>query len=215
MTKVANRIALELSYPEEKRQVIEYGLLAIFQTVLMTVIVLALGAILHIFIEAAILCFAVSILRKYSGGAHASSMASCTIVGVIFCIAFGLAMKTLSTLEISFIMLVIASIIVFAFAFITAILRAPVDSPNKPIRTEQKKRRMKIGTLIVLFLYMLISTTLLFNYNQSPVYISALLSLLLSVFWQIGSLTGPGRVVLEGLDRVIYGIITFGRRTSS
>lgn len=207
--KVANRIALELSYPEEQKQVIAYGLIALFQTFLMTAIVLITGAILNIFIESAILCFAVAILRKYSGGAHASSIASCMIIGVVFCIGFGILIKTISQIGISPIILLILSILVFASAFYIAIRRAPVDSPNKPIRTEQKKRKMKIATNVLLSLYMLISTVLLFNFNLSPIFVSALLCLLLSVVWQMSSLTNPGKVFLKGLDRLIYRIITW------
>lgn len=209
---VADKISLKLSYPEEQRKVIAYGLTALFQTFFMTAIVLLLGAILNIFIESAILCFAVAILRKYSGGTHASSIASCTIIGVVFCIGFGILIKTISQTGMSPIVLLILSILVFASAFYIAIRKAPVDSPNKPIRTEKKKRKMKTGTIALLSFYMLISTVLLFNISLSPIFVSALLCLLLSVTWQMSSLTSPGKVFLEGLDRLIYRIITFERR---
>ena len=143
--RVANRISMELAYPEEQRQVIAYGLTAIFQTVFMTAIVLALGAVLHIFVESAILCFAVSILRKYSGGTHASSIGSCTIIGVVFCIGFGIALKALGVIAVSPVVLILASILTFGYAFFVAIKKAPVDSPNKPIRTEKKRKKMRLG----------------------------------------------------------------------
>ncbi len=202
--KVANKIASELSYPEEQKQVIAYGLIAIFQTLLMTIIVLVLGAILNIFIESAILCFAVSILRKYSGGAHASSIVSCTTIGVVFCIGFGMTCKALGAITMPWILLLGLCMLVFTFAFYIAIKNAPVDSPNKPIRTEQKKKKMKTATILLLFVYMVVSAILLFNDSRSPIFVSALLSLLLSIVWQMGSLTKPGKVFLEGLDRLVY-----------
>lgn len=210
--RVADKISLILSYQEEQRKVIAYGLTALFQTFFMTAIVLLLGAILNIFIESAILCFAVAILRKYSGGTHASSIASCTIIGVVFCIGFGILIKTISQVGISPIILIVLSVLVFAAAFIIAIKKAPVDSPNKPIRNEKKKRKMKIGTITLLSLYLAVSAVLLYNYNLSTVFVSLLLCFLLSVAWQMSSLTSPGKVFLEGLDRLIYGIITFERR---
>jgi accessory gene regulator B len=204
---------MELAYPEEQRQVIAYGLTAIFQTVFMTAIVLVLGAILHIFVESAILCFAVSILRKYSGGTHASSIGSCTIIGVVFCIVSGIAMKALSTLAVPPGILVIACALTYATAFFVAIQKAPVDSPNKPIRTEKKRKKMKKATIIVISVYMVISAVLIFNSDRSVIFVGSLFCLLLSVIWQMSSLTNPGRIVLEGLDRLVYRIITFGRRT--
>lgn len=205
--RVANKLASELSYTEEQKLVLVYGLIAIFQTVLMTAIVLLAGALLHAFIESAILCFAVSILRSYSGGAHASSIASCTIVGVVFCAGFGVAMSQMARLAIPLAVLTVLGGLVFVSAFYVAIQKAPVDSPNKPIRSESKKKKMKLATMVVLFLYLVVSAVLLFNYSRSSVFVSALLSLLLSVVWQMGSLTTPGRVFLEGLDRLVYGRI--------
>lgn len=211
--RVASKIAKELSYPDEQKRVIAYGLIAIFQSLLMTTIVLLIGFILNTFIESAIMCFAVSILRKYSGGSHACSIASCTIIGIIFCTVFALISKMLGTVLTSPIFLLITGILIFGFALIIAILKAPVDSPNKPIRSVQKKKKMKNFTLIILIIYFVISMILLLNFNRSPAFISAFISLLFSVAWQMSSLTIPGKTILGGLDRLIYRVITFERRT--
>lgn len=211
--RVASKIAKEMSYPEEQKRVIAYGLIAIFQSILMTTIVLMLGFILNTFIESAIMCFAVSILRKYSGGSHACSIASCTIIGIIFCTAFALLSKMIGAVLTSPIILIITAIFVFGAALIIAVLKAPVDSPNKPIRSVQKKKKMKSFTIILLFIYFVISMVLLLDFYRSTVFVSALISLLFSITWQMSSLTVPGKVLLEGLDRLIYGVITFERRT--
>ena len=207
--KIADKIALELAYPDERRQVLAYGLIAMLQTVLMTAIVLIAGALLNIFIESAILCFAVAILRKYSGGAHARSIASCTIVGVMFCIGFGFAMKSLGRVEITPVVLIIISVLTFSYALYIAIRKAPVDSLNKPIRTEKKRKNMKRATIVLISLYMVVSAILIFYLNRSAVFVSALFCLLLSVIWQMSSLTNPGKRFLENMDRLIYGIITW------
>jgi len=212
-SRIANKIALELSYKDEQKQVIEYGLIALLQTLFMTAIVLLLGSLFNIVIESMILCFAISILRKYSGGAHAGSIASCTIIGVVICVVFGMAMKYLGSLTISPVLLMFVIILVFVYALIIALRKAPIDSPNKKIRSEQKRKKMKDSTIILLLVYFLISMVFLFYINRSSVFSSALLSLLLSVVWQISSLTNPGKFVLEGLDRLVYRIISFGRRT--
>ena len=211
--KVATKIANELSYPEEQKNVIAYGLIAVFQSLLMTFIVLTLGLILNTFIESTILCFAVSILRKYSGGTHACSITSCTIIGVMVCTFFALVSKLLGPSMAHWVIMSISGVLVYVYAIAIALLKAPVDSPNKPIRTVQKKRKMKSYTIIVLAVYIVISTILLFNINRSPIFSSALISLFLSVIWQMSSLTLPGKIFLEGMDRLVYRVITFERRT--
>jgi accessory gene regulator B len=211
--KVANRIAMELSYPEEQEKVIAYGLVALLQTLVMTILTLLIGALCGIFIEAAVLCFAVSFLRKYSGGAHARSMGSCITIGVMFCIIFGLIIHGVSVFSVPLIAGIIPAFLVYSLALVVAIRKAPVDSPNKPIRTESKKKRMRIGTVLMLVFYMLISSILLIYWDRSTMIVGVFWCLLLSVMWQMGSLTNPGKVFLEQLDRLIYGIITFERRT--
>lgn len=207
--KLANRIALELSFSDERKQVIEYGLIAIFQSILILSFVLVLGAILNIFMEAVILSFAVSILRKYSGGTHASTSMSCALVSVVFCLGGGLLMRSISETGILPVYLYAIDSIVFIFAFIISLRNAPVDSPNKPIRTERKKHRMKMTTLVILSFYFLISLILLYQ-SRSPIFVSWLLCLLLSVIWQVSSLTKPGKIVLEGLDHLIGKTFTKG-----
>lgn len=211
--KVANRIAMELSYPEEQEKVIAYGLVALLQTLVMTILTLVIGALCNIFMEAAVLCFAVSFLRKYSGGAHAKSMGSCITLGVMFCIIFGLIIHGVSVFYVPVIAGILTALLVYSFALVVAVKKAPVDSPNKPIRTESKKRRMRNGTILMIVFYMLISSVLLIYWNHSSIIVSAFWCLLLSVMWQMNSLTNPGKVFLEWLDRLIYGIITFERRT--
>ncbi len=204
----AKKIAKELSYSDEQQQILSYGMIAILQTLVMTAIVFFIGALIGTFIESAILCFAVSFLRKYSGGTHAKSIESCTIVGVLFCTIFGLVSKAMSQHVNSFLTLILLSSIVFLYAFIIARWKAPVDSPNKPIRSVAKRKRMKFMTLITLSIYFVISMALVFFHNNSLVYVSSLICILFSIVWQISSLTAPGDFVLENIDRLIYRIIT-------
>ncbi|MHB1485803.1 MAG: accessory gene regulator ArgB-like protein [Saccharofermentanales bacterium] len=207
--RLASKIAQELSFSDEKRQVVEYGLIAILQSILIVTLVLLLGALFRIFMEAAILCFGVSILRKYSGGVHASTSLSCTMVTIIFCISGGLLMSLVSQTGILQLTLFIITLFVFIYAFIISFRNAPVDSPNKPIRTVLKKHKMKMYTIYILSSYFLISMILLYQ-SRSPFFISALLCLLLSVLWQISTLTKPGKIVLESVDHLIYKTFTKG-----
>ncbi|MHB8963849.1 MAG: accessory gene regulator ArgB-like protein [Saccharofermentanales bacterium] len=212
MEKLANRISMkiasELSYSQEQQEVIEYGLIALIQTVLMVAIVLSIGAAIGIFLESAIVCFGVSFLRKYSGGAHASSILSCTIISTILCISFALLGSFLGGIITSDAILSLLVILTYSFAVVVVITKVPVDSPNKPIVSEAKRRRLKIRTLIVITAYILVSAGLFFGRNYLEYAAGALICLLISVAWQMGTLTGPGNFLVEGSDRLVYRVIT-------
>jgi accessory gene regulator B len=205
--KISTKIATELSYSQEKRKVIEYGLIAVIQTLFTFTLTLIFGFTLGVFAESALICLAVSLLRKYSGGAHASSMMSCSIVSITACILLALTGRWLASLHsIDTVQIAVGAGIYFP-ALLIALIRAPVDSPAKPIRTNKKKIRMKKNTLTILVFYITISAFLFFYQDAFYFAVSLYFCLLLSVAWQIGSLTKPGRYVLERYDGIIYRII--------
>ncbi|MHB1452386.1 MAG: accessory gene regulator ArgB-like protein [Saccharofermentanales bacterium] len=212
MEKLANRISMkiasELSYSQDQQEVIEYGLIALIQTVVMMITVLLLGLILGIFIEAAVVCFGVSILRKYSGGAHASSIMSCTIISTILCIGFAFLGRVLAEVATSDISMILITLSAYLFAVFITITKVPVDSPNKPILSAKKRLRLKVRTLIVLTVYLLISAVLIFSRNLLDHAASASVCLTIAIAWQMGTLTGPGSILVEGSDRLVYRIIT-------
>lgn len=206
--RISTRIASELSYSKDQQEVIEYGLIALIQTIVMVVTVLLLGAILGIFAEAAVVCFGVSILRKYSGGAHASSIMSCTIISTILCIGFAFLGRFLAEAASSDISLILMTISAYLFAVIIVITKVPVDSPNKPIVSAKKRMRLKVRTLIVLAAYLSVSAVLFFSRSLLDHAAGASVCLLISIVWQMGTLTGPGNSLVEGSDRLVYRIIT-------
>lgn len=206
--RIASKIASELTFDGEKKQVLSYGLTAILQSVVMTITVAVLGALLHVFFESLTICFAVSLLRKYSGGAHAQTIASCTVVGILTCLLFGLIAQYMGDKPVPDLIYIILILIIFLYSLAIAVQKAPVDSPNKPIRTETKKKRMKKATIFLLSLYLVVSTILFLYRDSSSLIGNIMICLLFSTVWQMSSLTKGGKIALEGLDRVVYRIIT-------
>ena len=70
---IANKVALELSLDDDNREVIAYGTFALIQMLFSIILVFLFGLLFHVAFEALIISFTGSILRKYSGGVHASS----------------------------------------------------------------------------------------------------------------------------------------------
>ncbi len=142
MEKLAKRIAREIAQTlhqdVEKEKTVAYGLIAIIQTTSTVLLVLFIGLIIGAIAEAMILCFSVSLLRRYSGGAHALTIELCTAMSVVYCTAFSYVSKFVVGPAIGWYLLTALSAGIYIMAVVVVYLRVPVDSPNKPIRTEKK-----------------------------------------------------------------------------
>ena len=167
--KLAEKISGELNLDSDKQEIISYGAFAFFQILLSIFLVIVFGALFGILWEALIFSFAASILRKYSGGVHASSAGVCLIIGTVVTIgcAYGL-----SLLSVFFTVwgVVVFSAISFSFCFFIIYKYAPVDSEAKPIQTAAKRARLKKGSLWLLFFYFVIACVLIvcFYITESP-----------------------------------------------
>ena len=200
--KLANNISLSLGYDAEKEAVVAYGLVAMIQISLTTALVLLLGILVGAPVEALIVCFSVSILRKYSGGAHAKTAEFCTCFSVIYCISAAvLTEKILVKIYDPFLMAV-ASVLIFALSFLIINKFAPVDSPKKPIRTDKKKARMRRGSFIVLLIYLVILVAFFALGYQNRIFQSYGISLLWGLSWQIFTLTHSGALFIEKMNQI-------------
>ena len=195
----ARKIAEALSYDAEKEAVIRYGLLAIVQIVVTLVLVFLFGLLVGAPVQALIICLAVSILRKYSGGVHADNVDFCTIFSVIYCTVTSVISIWLAGAYSQWWMLS-AITLVYAASFYIAYRYVPVDSPNKPIKSAQKIKRMRRGSFLILGVYTLISVTFFLLSSRVPVFQSYGIGLLFGVSWQVLTLTPLGAILLHKLN---------------
>ncbi len=198
--KIAGNIAHQLGYDEEKEAVVAYGLFAIFQIFANILLVLFLGILIAAPAEAMIVCLSVGILRKYSGGVHASSAALCTVIEAVYCTATALISKRLILSAYNPEVMLAVIVILYPISFITVKKYAPVDSPQKPIRTEKKRTRMKKGSLLVLSFYFTLSVILFFSGYRYRLFNSYGISLLFGVSWQVFTLTPLCANLLHRVD---------------
>ena len=200
--KLAANIARTLDYDAEREAVIAYGLVGITQIIITFTLVLFFGFLVGAPVEALIVCTAVGLLRKYSGGAHAGSAELCNAISVVYSTSSGfIAKKYLSAIGHPFLMLSLTGLL-FCVSYLVVYRYAPVDSPNKPIKTVKKRKRMRKGSFIILTVYFLLSAALLFWGCDNEVFASYGISLLFGFFWQIFTLTSPGASLLHSLDLV-------------
>ena len=204
---VSDKISTELKLDNERREVIAYGAFALLQTILSIMLVLLFGWIFKVTLQALIISFVVSILRKYSGGVHATTSDACTIIGTA--VFVGLA-KVLSFSESWLSLELLFGIlgILFCWCYYIAFKLAPVESPAKKI-SSQKKKRMKKGSIITLSVYVLltVSTIILYyslEYKRLLVYC---LCICIGSVWQMFTLTKAGHLSLIKIDKLLNYIL--------
>ena len=147
--KASEYLAKELNYDEEKQQVLAYAVENILLTVMGFVVVIAVGVLLQAPLETLLASISGIILRKFSGGAHASTRTKCLIIGAILYPGAGWLIKNLSPFGgYQAVVLLALGIVSFLLVF----LYAPVDSPAKPIVSPEFRRRLRngsIGTVLI------------------------------------------------------------------
>ena len=203
---ISNNLKRELNLDEDKRSIIEYGLFAFFHMGISILLVAIVGAIFNVMIEALIISFSSAILRKFSGGAHASTAANCAIVGVLISVIPAYIIKNMS-LNSNYIIFI--GILLYIISFITIYKLAPVDSPNKPIKKVDKIKRLKRGSIIILSIYMIIVTfNIITSYvNKKNVFLLYSSCIYIGVLWQVSTLTKFGYFIVDIIDSLFIKIL--------
>ncbi len=196
--KMATIIIREGNLDEKKKAVLAYGVFSIIQPIFSLVLTLIFGMIFHVWIEAIIISVAASVLRKNSGGAHASSAERCLIIGVFIFLLLACFTK--------FVLIKIpAGILVFILAmsifmsYIIIVKYSPVDSASKPIKESDReifrKKSVKILNIfnVTAVVFFLVSFFEHFCLSLS-------VSIVLGVLWQSLTLVKIGKTILNGLD---------------
>lgn len=205
----AEYIAIELKLNRDNKEVVAYGVFAILQTLISILLIVIFGIMFKCLLEALIISFTVSILRKYSGGVHASSFERCTILGTIICIGEAIIVKKLIYPAINMKLLIFITAVIFIFSYITIIKLAPLDNPKKPIKNDVKKKKMKKASIVVLTIYLMIvvfSTILGLYFRLDNLFIY-LICIEVGLLWQILTLTNIGYLLVSKLDNVLKKII--------
>ena len=110
---IANKVALELSLDQDNKEVIAYGTFALIQTFFSIIFVFIFGLLFHVAFEALIISFTAAILRKYSGGVHASSPGNCTFIGTIVCVGQAVLISLLINAVFNFKLVVTLGVVIF------------------------------------------------------------------------------------------------------
>lgn len=204
--KISDNLKMELNLDEDRRSIIEYGIFAFFQMIISIIVVAIIGFMFNVMVEALIISFTGAFLRKFSGGAHASTPTNCAIVGTVISVIPAYLFKNVN-INYNYIMFI--GILVYICSFIIIYKLAPVDSPNKPIKNIEKIKRLKRGSIIILSIYMIIVVLnlLLYYTNKSSFLLTYNFCIYIGIVWQVFTLTKYGHILIKKIDFLLIKIL--------
>ncbi|GAA0177332.1 accessory gene regulator B family protein [Clostridium sediminicola] len=202
---LANKISEELNLGNDKKEVIAYGAFAFVQTFIILLFLIVLGLIFDVLVEALILSIATSILRKYSGGVHASSPETCTVLSIIVCMVEAVFIVHFIVPMSNILAVITIVVISFIWAYYYIYKLAPVDSSSKPIRSEVKKKKLKKYSFAIVSGYLIfaLSNIVLYSFMGKNSFLNYTLCMCGSIWWQVFTLTQSGHTFVNKFTKVI------------
>lgn len=212
---IASRISTNLSIDNDHEEVLAYGAFAFLQMVVSIFMVVVFGAIFNVLLEIMVISFSAAALRKYSGGAHATTPMSCAISGMIVFGVLSFLVKYL-IIKVDFIYILLALFSAFIFVFYVMYKYSPVGSVNKPLKKETTRSRLKKQSMECVLLLLIVDVILTSIYFQTKSYYLQLVAVCISVgiVWQSITLVSLGHYIIDKLDKFLKDTNKLIRRTN-
>lgn len=197
-------IGKSLNSSSDEVEVIEYGLIAISQFILILGISMLVSCIGGFIIESLIVFFSVVLLRQTIGGFHASNYYSCSIISICCIVLFGYLSKYVITVFVSYKIILIFISIVYFYSVCIIYKYAPIDCPNKRIKGKDKIKKLRIRAFVLISIFLIVTSIFLWLHNRYGVkYLSYSVSLILSILWQVTMLTYMGSCIIHSTDKIL------------
>lgn len=202
---ISNKLKKELNLDEDKRSIIEYGLYAVFHMIISIIMVGIVGSLFSVMYEALLISFIQAILRKYSGGVHASTPFNCIVIGILVAV---LPAYLINNINFNIIYIIILGIILYIISLIIIYKLAPVDSYKKPIKKKEKIKRLKKSSIIILSIYMIVVcfNVIMYCIKKNEIFLNYSACIYTGVLWQVFTLTRCGHYIVNKLDSLLINI---------
>lgn len=194
---------MQLSLDQEKRSVIAYGLIGLLQVTTLFIIIAIIGILSDSFYESMFIFLGVGFMRKSTGGAHSKTMMGCNTVSILSIALLAIASRYLLSTPIGSYVNSGITMMVFLLGFVIFYLRVPVDSPNKPIVTIEKIKRLRKESFSKLFLFFILTVVSIQLADTHERFYSIASSIRVAMIWQAITLTVTGTYLLSKLDLVV------------
>lgn len=203
---IANYLAKELQFDQDKKEVIAYGMFILIHTLISIGLVVIGGLVFGVLVESLIVSFTIAILRKASGGAHASRPGICAFVGMVIAVGFAKIIVVLKITSVTASIGVGLVVVVIGYYLINKL--APVDSSAKPIRKDSKRQSLKRKSIAILGVYCIIAIINIIGYqlSKNTNLLSYTSCIYAGTMWQVFTLTQKGHVTVKAIDNFFKNI---------
>lgn len=202
--EMSSKLGDRLNKSKEEVAVLKYGMFVILHTSIIMIVSLIIGFITNSVKEILIISICSAMLKRYSGGVHASSPMRCMIVGVSMSTILTLIVKmcVAKLNSINFLLVLVAGILVCYFVLYK---RAPIGSKQKPLKKESKRKLLRKKSFNVMNLYSIAIFSLYVIYiNNDSSYIKSIcISILFGALIQIFALSKIGEKVIMDTDKIL------------
>ena len=164
-SKLTDRLLTYHFIEPDKRKYYEYTFDYFFDFIMYIISIIFTGCIFRVPILAILYLLLLCPLKMISGGAHASTHLSYTIISYSVCIITLLICKYCPipiTIQIS----------IYLLSLIISVFLTPVDHPNKRLNAQQKSRHKHIFIILSVGVSLLFVITIIFNQNPYSCLIS-------------------------------------------
>lgn len=210
MENLCNNIAFGLCQSKDKNcdeyEILRYGVFVFLHVCNAVILTIIFGLLTGTCFEICIISLMAALMKRNSGGVHCSSPNRCIITGIIISYMFVLIGKTLINVKLD--ILYILSIIILIHSFLIIYIKCPVPSPNKPLKKETTRKRLRKNALyiyficVILFIISILLNLLNTNYNLN----SLVLYIILGMYMQVFALTTFGSEFILFIDKVLLKI---------
>lgn len=156
-TKISKYLADELHYSDEQKIVLAFAVEGIILTISAFAAIMVLGFIIGAPWETFFAAVSGGLLRKFSGGAHCSTPLRCVITGAVLYSGIGLITKVLYSYGGQNIYSLLGVLIFGGFCLALILLYAPVDSPAKPIISPSFRKKLRLGSILTVLVFIVIN----------------------------------------------------------
>jgi len=199
LKRITEHIAGQTNLDKNGREALFYGLQVFCLNVSGLLAVLAVSWALNCLPEAVMVAVIVALLRSLAGGAHCTTPARCTVATALIFPLLGktaVFLQTLAQLNLApYIILVYISSLTVIF------LKAPVDSPAKPINTAKHRLRLRVLSLAAVTALTIVQLILL--QYQSGISQKVIVAVGLGILWATFILTCIGHKFMALLDNLL------------
>lgn len=201
---LSQKLGEKLNKTNEEVAVLNYGLFVILHTLISAAVMLGIGYMCGLFIEVLIISICSSMVKRYSGGVHASSPGRCTVIGVIMSITMAVICRVCAD-NMSTYGLISTISIGFIICYILLYEKCPVPSKNKPMKKESTRKLLRKKTFSLINVLILIELILGVLYITQKHYLIkvSMISILLGIIIQVFALSNIGSKFILYMDKLL------------